>query len=127
MSSTPLFVGSVKSYQGQLSAANANRDGTGTVVTICTAGATGLRIDDIELKAQATTTAGMVRLFIHDGTNYRLWKEQTVSAITPSATVAAWSASLTNLGLCLESGWSLRASTEKAEVINVIATRAGSY
>lgn len=127
MSASPSYVGTPKSYQGQLSAANANRDGTGTVVTVATAGTNGLRIDDITIKAQATTTAGMVRLFLHDGTNYRLWREVLVSAITPSATVAAFEEELKDLALVLEDGWSLRASTEKAEVINVIVTRAGSF
>lgn len=127
MSASPSYVGTPKTYQGQLTAANANRDGTGTVVTIATAGANGLRIDDITIKAQVTTTAGMVRLFIHDGTNYRLWKEVPVTAITVSATVAAFEASLIDLALILENGWSLRASTEKAEAINVIVTRSGSF
>lgn len=127
MSASPSYVGTPKTYQGQLTAANANRDGTGTVVTIATAGANGLRIDDITIKAQVTTTAGMVRLFIHDGTNYRLWKEVPVTAITVSATVAAFEASLIDLALILENGWSLRAATEKAEAINVIVTRSGSF
>lgn len=127
MSASPSYVGTPKTYQGQLTAANTNRDGTGTVVTIATAGANGLRIDDITIKAQVTTTAGMVRLFIHDGTNYRLWKEVPVTAITVSATVAAFEASLIDLALILENGWSLRASTEKAEAINVIVTRSGSF
>lgn len=127
MSASPSYVGTPKTYQGQLTAANTNRDGTGTVVTIATAGANGLRIDDITIKAQVTTTAGMVRLFIHDGTNYRLWKEVPVTAITVSATVAAFEASLIDLALILENGWSLRAATEKAEAINVIVTRSGSF
>lgn len=116
-----------KTAVGQITAANTNRDGTGTLVTILTAGASGTRIDDITIQATSTTTAGMVRLFLHDGTNARLWKEIAVSAITPSGTVAAFTSSLLNQNLILATGWSLRASTHNAETFNVAVTRAGDF
>lgn len=108
-------------------AANAGRDGSGTIVTVFTAGASGSRIDDTALTATVTTTAGMVRLFLHDGTTARLWREVIVPANAVSATNPAWSAQLTNLALVLKAGWSLRASSEKAELINVCVTRAGDF
>lgn len=112
---------------GQVSVANTNRDGTGTIATIFTAGAKGSRIDAIDLKAVATTTVGMVRLFIHDGTSARLLTELPVTAITPSATLPSWEAQLNVntmtqvLPLILPTGYSLRAASEKAETFNVIA------
>jgi hypothetical protein len=69
----------------------------------------------------------VVRLFISDGTNVRLWQEILVSAITPSTTVQVWSYTLLNQALILESGWSLQASTNNAETFNVIVTRAGDF
>jgi hypothetical protein len=112
---------------GQVSTANTNRDGTGTLATVFTAGASGSRIDDIVVIATGTTTAGMVRLFLHDGTNARLWQEVPVSAATPSATVQAFATTLVNQGLLLPTGWSLRASTHNAETFNVIVDRAGDF
>jgi hypothetical protein len=109
----------------QISAANTARDGTGTIVNVETAGASGTRIDDLTITATGTTTAGMVRLFLHDGTNNRLLREVPVSAVTPSGTVPAFIAQLFNLGLVLQSGWSLRAATHNAETFNVLVTRAG--
>ena len=112
---------------GQISTANTNRDGTGTIATIFTAGANGSRIDAIYLKAVATTTAGMVRLFIHDGVSARLLTELPVTAITPSATLPSWEAQLNVntmtqvLPLILPTGYSLRAATNNAETFNVIA------
>jgi len=111
----------------QVSVANTNRDGTGTIATIFSAGANGSRIDAIDLKAVGTTTAGMIRLFIHDGTNARLLTEVPVLALTPSATLPSWEAQLnTNsmsqvLPLVLPTGYSLRAATNNAETFNVIA------
>ena len=111
----------------QVLTANAARDGTGTIATIFIAGASGSRIDAVSIKAVGTSTAGMVRLFIHDGANARLLTEVPVRAKTPAATVPAEEThlSLGNLSqilpLILPTGYSLRASTEKAETFNILA------
>lgn len=127
MSITANYAATPRSALGQVSTANTNRDGTGTIATIFTAGASGSRIDDITIIATGTTTAGMVRLFLHDGTNARLWAEVPVSAATPSGTVQAFTASLLNQSLILPGAWSLRASTHNAETFNVIVDRAGDF
>jgi hypothetical protein len=127
MSLSANYAATINGAAAQVSAANTNRDGSGTLVTVFTAGASGSRIDDIEIVATGTTSAGMVRLFIHDGTNARLFMEIPVAAITPSATVSVWRASLRGLALLLKSGWSLRASTHNAETFNVIVTRSGDF
>lgn len=65
----------------------------------------------------------------------RLFREVPVSAATPSATVQAFSAGLSSKSaadtyyfpLILQPGWSLRASTEKAETFNIIPTFAGDF
>lgn len=112
---------------GQISTANTNRDGTGTIGTVFTAGSSGSRIDMIDVQATATTTAGMIRLFVHDGTTAFLVAELPVVAVTPSATNPAYSQQLnTNtmtqfLPIVLPTGYSLRASTNNAEAFNVIA------
>lgn len=110
-----------------VSAANTARDGTGTLVTVFTAGASGSRIDDIRINAANTVTAGVVRLFIHDGTNGRLFQEVMVTATTPSTTVQTFGTSLLNLGIVLPTGYSLRASTHNAETFHVLVTRAGDF
>lgn len=111
----------------QVVAANTNRDGTGTLVTVFTAGAGGSRIDDITITPAVTTTVGMVRLFIHDGATARLWREVSILANTPSASNPVMSTQLANLGLILKTGYSLRASTHNAEAINICVTRAGDF
>lgn len=127
MSITSNYAATPKTAVAQVSTANTARDGTGTLATVITAGSSGSRIDDLSVVAVTTTTAGMVRLFLHDGTSARLWKEIAVSAITPSTTVQVFTASLSNLALILQSGWSLRASTHNAETFNVCVTRAGDF
>lgn len=116
-----------RSCTGALSAANTGRDGTGTIVSILVAGAAGTRIDDLCVTALATTTVGMIRLYISDGgaVNNYLFRELNVPAVVPSATVSAWATTLYDMGLILQPGWSLRASTEKAELFRVSCLRWG--
>jgi len=127
MSTSAQYASTPKCGIGQISTANTNRDGTGTIGTIFTAGASGSRIDAINIKATGTTTAGMIRLFIHDGVDARLLTEVPVMALTPSGTLPSWEAQLnTNtmtqvLPLVLPTGYSLRAATNNAETFNVIA------
>lgn len=109
-----------------ISTANTNRDGTGTIGTVLTAGANGSRIDSIDVQATATVTAGMIRLFIHNGTSAFLFAEVPVSAATPSGTAPAYSAQFTPnttavLPIVIPTGYSLRASTNNAESFNIIA------
>ena len=68
-----------------------------------------------------------MRLFIHDGTNARLFREVPVTAATPSGTVQAFAAALSSaqdfgyLPLVLPNGYSLRASTHNSESFAVTA------
>lgn len=114
----------------QVSVANAGRDGTGTLGTILTGGTNGTRIDKVNVKATVTTTAGMIRLFIDDLTNVRLWKEVPVDAITAAANTPAFEFELRNSDgsalVVIPSGYILKASTHNAEAINVTAV-GGDY
>lgn len=113
----------------QVSVANANRDGTGTMENVVTGAANGTRISRITIKAVGTVTAGMIRLFLYNGSATRLWREITVAATTPSATAMSFSYILDLRGedaLVLPSGYILKASTEKAETFNVFA-EGGDY
>lgn len=122
MASAPPFIGTPKTWTAALSAANTNRDGTGTIVTVASAGASGTRIDTVRIIGAGTVTAGVVRLFLNDGTNTRLLKEVMVPATTPSATVETFIQDIDfSAGLFLPNGWSLRAATHNAEAFNVVA------
>lgn len=129
LNTTPVFVHDPKLAVGQVSAANTNRDGTGTIVTLFSAGTNGSRVNRIKVKAVGTTTAGMVRLYIHDGSNARLYAEVTVTAITPSAAVESFEETIDYQGedaIILPTGYSIRASTHNAETFNVFV-EGGDY
>ena len=121
MASSPQFIATPRLGVVLVSTANTNRDGSGTIETGFTAGASGSRIERIVVEARATTTAGMVRLYIHNGTTAFLWREVSVSAITPSASVKTFREEIAVEDLILPTGYSLRASTHNAENFNVLA------
>jgi hypothetical protein len=68
----------------------------------------------------------MVRIYLYDGSNARLFHEFAVTAATPSGTVKSFeegiieAVNLDKLPLNLATGWSVRASTHNAETFNVI-------
>jgi hypothetical protein len=120
----------------QLTTANTGRDGTGTLVTVFTAGATGSRIDSIIIQATGTTTAGMIRFFLSNdsGTSKRLIGEVPVLANTPSGTTPAWQALLTSQnssflqnGLVLQASAILYAAPNNSETFNVVLLNAGDF
>lgn len=139
MASSPQFTLDPISASVAISTANTNRDGTGTLGTAYTArstahGGKGARIDAITIQATSTTTAGMVRLFVDDGTA-RLVREIAVSALTPSGTVKAFTIPTTEgadvngrlaLGLILKPGDILKASTHNAEAF-VVRVEGGEF
>jgi hypothetical protein len=122
MANAPQFATTPRIGLGQVTAANTNRDGTGTLVNIITGVAAGTRIQEVVIQATGTTTAGMVRLYLFDGTNNRLFDEFVVSAITVGASTAAFRTSKSYDNLTLPSAsWILKASTHNAETFNVNA------
>lgn len=127
MATTAQYASTPKIGLQAISTANANRDGTGTLGTIFTAGTNGSRIERIVVTAQSTTTAGMIRLFLHNGTTAFLHTEIQVFANTPSGTNPAFNATLEAFSnpnlmpIIIPSGYSLRASTNNAETFNITA------
>ena len=125
MASSPQYVGTAKSPSVLISTANTNRDGsTGTYGTLMIAGASGSRVDRINITATGTTTAGMIRLFV--GT--ALIKEVPVLAIIPTAAIPAFSTEVVfDNGLVLQASAVLKVSTNNAESFNLTVISGGDF
>jgi hypothetical protein len=124
MASTPQFIAAPQTWSASLTTANPNRDGTGTLVPLAPgAAAPGSRIDKIRIQAAGTTTVGVIRYFLFDGSTNRLIKERLVAAITPGAGLAAFEDEWTPIGgiILPNVSWSLRVATHNAENFNVFA------
>ena len=119
---SPRFIVDGRSDRIQIATANTNLDGTGTLGDIITGGSQGTHVQMIRFKAEGTTTAGMLRLYIYDTVTTNLLKEFLVAAITPSATVQSFEVEwIPSVNLILASGEILRCSTEKAESFTAFA------
>jgi len=79
---------------GTILTANTAKDGTGTVVTVFTAGTNGSRVDTIKVRYTGTCVATVLRIFINNGsvnttaTNNTLYYEQSIPACTLTETAA---------------------------------------
>jgi hypothetical protein len=130
MSANPSFAATPKQAYNQISAANANRDGTGTTYLIVSGAAGGSRIERIRVRATGTTTAGVVRLYLSldAGVTKRLLEEIMVAAIVPAAAVQIFEGDVVFPGgLQLpNANAQIYASTLNAEIFNVFA-EGGDY
>ena len=128
MANQPQYVGTPKVGIATISLSNSNTNGTGIVNTVFTSGSSGSRIDAISIKAVGNTSPGMVRLYINDGNTSTLMTEvQVVGISTSGNTIPSFETQLnTNsmsqvLPIILQTGHSLRASTQVANTFNIIA------
>ena len=123
MNFKPIFPLTPKIGKANISVANTNRVVTGVtgLTLVMAAGTDGTRLDRLKVQATATTTAGVIRLWIFSGSgNADLYDEILVTAATPSATVEAFSAVMDFNAEFLPAGYSLYASTHNGEAFNVI-------
>jgi hypothetical protein len=122
MATSPAFAVTPRIASVNIATANTSRDGSGTVATLITGASTGTRIAEVCIKARVTTTAGQVRVYLHDGTNFFFFDEISVAAATVSASVQSTRVSVVYNNLILPSAsWSIRVSTHNAESIDVTA------
>jgi hypothetical protein len=123
----PVFTGSPVIGAGTLVTADTGYGGTGGTapthtVTIATGTTNGLKVEEVVVVGTATTVAGLVNLFLYDGTTYWFFDLVSIAAQTLSTTsvLARWSKVYANL--VVPSGWSLVATTTVAQTgISAIA------
>ena len=121
MSTSAQYASTPKFGSANLTTADTSLTAPTTVGTIVTAGASGTRIDYIDIQGVATTVAGLINLFVYDGTTYVLWQQVPVQVVTSSTTVPAYQAVLSSnsnaniMPLTLPTGYSLRAATSVAQ------------
>jgi hypothetical protein len=108
-----------------ISTANSNLDGTGTLGTILTAGASGsgwkgTKIARVSIKSTVNVTKGMIRLFITGGGATNLLTEIPVPLLTKSATEPSYSYTTDLGGFELQADYVLKAGTENAESFSIV-------
>ena len=111
----PVFILTPKTATAEISAANTQRDGGGTLVTLYTAGSNGSLVSGVKfISAQASAAASsdmVVRVFLTDtsGINPRLIAEGAMATVTPSNTAVGAEEAITFTdGLRMASGQILK-------------------
>lgn len=112
MAATPTFKASPRIGVGQFSAANTNRDGTGTITDVIVGAASGTVIEEVVIKSDDQFAACVVILWLYNGSAWRMFDEQEVTAPpNGSTTVAGYRVSKLYSNLVLPSAsWKLGAS-----------------
>lgn len=104
----------------EISTANANRDGTGALGLLKTGTVNGSRIDFIVMKAIVNTNPGLIRIYIDDGVNIRLWDEAPVGSITASGILRSFRR-VVPCFFVLPSGYKLWVSTVNGQAFECFA------
>ena len=111
MALNPQFTATPRATGSRLSVSNTSRDGSGTLTTSFTAGASGSRLDFITFisatAAVGASSAKVARVFLTDtaGANPRLIQEVALAAVTSSNTAIGATATITfTNGLVIASG-----------------------
>ncbi|MBI5541258.1 MAG: hypothetical protein HY951_14425 [Bacteroidia bacterium] len=104
-----------------ISTANSALDGSGTLGTVMTS--SGCNLVSVTIKATVNTTAGMIRLFLYNGTSSFLFMEIPVIATIKSAISPSFYHKIVFENFyALKSSWQLRASTQVGgENFNIIS------
>jgi hypothetical protein len=125
MATSPIFASTaLRQAQARVAAANTARDGSGSIVDLITASATvGTRVDRVRVTAEVATTAGWFRLWLYNGSAYRLFHEEPVPAVTLTAgSTSVWEFErVFHGGLMLPPTWKLAITTHNAEAFNAFA------
>ena len=133
MSTSAQYASTPKIGSALLTTADTSLTAPSTVGTVFTAGASGSRIDYIDVQGVATTVASIVNLFIFDGTNYFLYTQVPVQVVTSSTTAPAFSAVISSntnaniLPINLPTGYSLRATTSITQTGVRVTALGGDY
>lgn len=122
MAAAPTYASAPRIAVVDVSTANTNRDGTGTIATVITGVTAGTRIERVVLKATGDPADSVVTLFLHDGTTAHLYDEFDLgNPGAASTTVEGIRIEKAYRDLILPSAsWSLRAATTVALTAGVI-------
>jgi hypothetical protein len=121
-----------KDGSGLVNTANSNLNGTGSMTQILIAGAAasgfkGCAISSIIIKAQMTTSPGMVRVFVQDSaaTTPVLFCEVLIPSVIQSGTTQSFVYQVVGQGaFCIPPDYSIWASTEVGQDFSVVASGA---
>lgn len=134
MATNPAYAATVNNGSALIGAVETNLQVPTQAILVLTAGASGTKIEEVMIEATntsliPTTVAGLVYLFLYDGSTYHLFDVVTVTAITASATASGFRATRVYSNLVLKTGWKLYASQSESSNASLLKCHAfgGDY
>lgn len=125
MAASPAFISTPRIGRLSLSTANTATDGTGTISDLLVGVSAGTRILSVNVQGTATTVASLVNLFLFDGTQWDLFDQVTISAVTGSNTVKGYRLVTAYTDLVLPSAtWKLGATITVAPTTGTVRVAA---
>jgi len=99
------------------------------VTTILAGGTSATKVEEIVFQGVGTTVAGVVNVFLYDGSTYHLIDQVLVSAVTSSTTAVAFRTNRLYDNLLVKNNWSLRVSGTVSGNVSLIKVTAygGDY
>lgn len=111
MATAPAFAATVNVGSGLVPATlDTSLTAPTNVTTIVTGGSSGTKVEELIFQAVLTTAAGVVNVFLYDGSTYNLYDQVLIAAVTSSTTAVAWRTNRQYSNLIVKSGWTLRVS-----------------
>lgn len=92
--------------------------------TLGSAGASGTKITQVDVIPAGTVVAGLVNVFLYDGSAYHLLESVAIAAYTSSTTAAPPKQSFYYDNLVLPSGWSLRCTVTVSGDVSLVTVNA---
>lgn len=128
MAASPAFAATPNNGSAQISAtADTSYTAPANTVTLLTAGASGSRVDEIDMVATGITVAGVINVFRKNGSNYYMLDSFIVPIVTPSTTTSAYRQVHTYQNLLLKSGDSIVASSWAASQLICASAFGGDF
>jgi hypothetical protein len=128
MAADPVFASTPRHEAVSVSStADTSRTAPSTYVTLLTAGSSGTKIESLVFEGTGTTVAGVVVVFIYDGSTYHDFYEEAVTAVTASTTAAAYRTERTFDNLILKAGESLRVTSQVASQLIKVHAFGGDF
>lgn len=125
MAAAPAYAATPRIMSGLVPAtADTSLTAPANVTTLGSAGASGTKIVQVDIEPVGTVVSGVVNVFLHDGTNYRLLESVTITAATVSTTAPPVKTTYTYDNLVLPSGWSLRATVTVSGNVSLVQVTA---
>ena len=125
MATAPQYAAAPHNMIGLVPAAlDASFAAPSNVTTLGSAGISGTKISQIDVEPVGTVVAGLVNIFLYDGTAYHLLESVTITAAAVSTTVPPVKIPYAYDNLTLPAGWSLRVTTTIAGNVSLVQVAA---